>query len=222
MVSRFNWARWRCTCTSLFLHQRVLLLSGTCCRVARLGARYRSSSREEGLCSVGPLLFTLVPVAAAAVSGGVAAVRSSGERLTSALQHFAAGSSSPRPPSSCSPTSCGSRRSSRSAAFAAGIVVMFGFRAVSERAEHAREVRGKQGLPVGLLRRHRRRLLHRRRQPGRRLRRGQHPGGSAHRGRPRSGSTRTTSEDRSPTPKGGLRGPRTPGRPAPRALARAP
>jgi len=35
--------------------------------------------------------------------------------------------------------------------FAVGIAVMFSFRAVSERIERTREVRGEQGLPVGLL-----------------------------------------------------------------------
>ncbi len=35
--------------------------------------------------------------------------------------------------------------------FAVGIAVMFSFRAVSERIERIREVRGEQGLPVGLL-----------------------------------------------------------------------
>jgi len=37
------------------------------------------------------LAFTAVPVAAAAVSGGVAPLRAPGPRFTSALQHFAAG-----------------------------------------------------------------------------------------------------------------------------------
>ena len=37
------------------------------------------------------LLFSLVPVLAAAVSGAAAVVRLPGERTTSGLQHFAAG-----------------------------------------------------------------------------------------------------------------------------------
>ena len=37
------------------------------------------------------LLFALVPLAAAALSGAVAAVHAPGEKVTSGLQHFAAG-----------------------------------------------------------------------------------------------------------------------------------
>ena len=67
------------------------------------------------------LLFSLVPVLAAAISGGVAALRTPGPRLTSGLQHFAA-----------------------------GVAVMLGFRAISERLEHRRETAGETGLTIGL------------------------------------------------------------------------
>jgi ZIP family zinc transporter len=97
------------------------------------------------------LLFTLVPLAAATVSGGVAVVRAPGPRLTSGLQHFAAGVVFAAAAIELLP---GVLRESPWVAvvgFAAGIAVMFTFRAASERAEHRRLGRGRAGVPLGLV-----------------------------------------------------------------------
>jgi ZIP family zinc transporter len=96
------------------------------------------------------LALTLIPVVAAAVSGVVAAVRPPGERLTSGLQHFAAGVVFAAAAIELLPRVLQEVPTVAIVGFAAGIVVMFGFRAVSERAERRREQRGLQGLPLGL------------------------------------------------------------------------
>lgn len=97
------------------------------------------------------VLFALVPVLAAAVSGAVAVLRPPGVRTTSGLQHFAAGVVFAAASIELLP---GVLRESPVVAivgFAAGIVVMFAFRAASERAERRREEHGQAGLPIGLL-----------------------------------------------------------------------
>lgn len=97
------------------------------------------------------VLFTLVPVAAAAVSGALAAVRAPGIRLTSGLQHFAAGVVFAAVAVELLPGVVEQSPWVAVIGFAAGIAVMFGFRAVGELAEDRREHQGLTGLPVGML-----------------------------------------------------------------------
>jgi ZIP family zinc transporter len=97
------------------------------------------------------LAFTLIPVVAAAGSGIVAAVRRPGTRLTSGLQHFAAGVVFAAAAIELLPGVLKQAPWVAVLGFAAGIVVMFSFRAVSERAERIREQRGRPGLPLGLI-----------------------------------------------------------------------
>ena len=96
------------------------------------------------------LLFALVPVLAAALSGAVAAVRPPGEKMTSGLQHFAAGVVFAAAAIELLPGVLSRSPTVAVAGFAAGIAVMFGFRAVSERLEERREAAGRTGLPIGL------------------------------------------------------------------------
>lgn len=96
------------------------------------------------------LLFTLRPARAAA-PGDVAVARQPGERLTSALQHFAAGVVFAAAAIELLPDVLRQSPVVAISGFAVGIAVMFSFREVSERTEPAREVRGQQGLPVGRL-----------------------------------------------------------------------
>jgi ZIP family zinc transporter len=95
------------------------------------------------------LAVSAVPVAAAALSGGVAAIHSPGPRLTSALQHFAAGVVFAAAAIELLPGVLVQSPRVAIIGFAAGVIVMFGFRAISERIEHRREVRGQSGLPIG-------------------------------------------------------------------------
>ena len=96
------------------------------------------------------LLFALVPVAAAALSGAVAAVRAPGEKVTSGLQHFAAGVVFAAAAIELLPSVLGRSPLVAVGGFAVGIAVMFGFRALSERLEERREAAGRTGLPIGL------------------------------------------------------------------------
>jgi zinc transporter, ZIP family len=94
--------------------------------------------------------LALVPLGAAVISGVVAAVRRPGKRLTSGLQHFAAGVVFAAAAIELLPRVLQQSPWVAIVGFAAGIVVMFGFRALSEHAERRREQRGLQGLPLGL------------------------------------------------------------------------
>lgn len=96
------------------------------------------------------LLFALVPVVAAALSGAVAAVRAPGERVTSGLQHFAAGVVFAAVAIELLPAVLQRSLLVAVAGFAAGIAVMFGFRAASERLEQRRAAARRTGLPIGL------------------------------------------------------------------------
>ena len=87
---------------------------------------------------------------AAALSGAVAAVRTPGERLTSGLQHFAAGVVFAAAAIELLPGVLERSPLVAVVGFAAGIAVMFGFRAASEHLEHRREAAGHAGLPIGL------------------------------------------------------------------------
>src|SRR3978361_2402738 len=97
------------------------------------------------------LLFTLVPVAAAAVSGAVARVREPGPRVTSGVQHFAAGVGFAAASIELLPGVLEQSPWVAVIGFAAGIAVMFGFRAFGEIVERRRDEQGRAGLPVGML-----------------------------------------------------------------------
>jgi len=97
------------------------------------------------------VLFTLVPVAAAAASGLIAVLRPPGVRVTSGLQHFAAGVVFAAVAVELLPGVIDQTPWVAVVGFAVGIAVMFGFRAISERAEQRREERALPGLPLGLL-----------------------------------------------------------------------
>jgi ZIP family zinc transporter len=92
------------------------------------------------------LAYTLIPVLAAACSGVVAALRRPGMRLTSGLQHFAAGVVFAAAAVELSPRVLEQSPMVAIVGFGAGIVVMFGFRAASERAERRRAERGLTGV----------------------------------------------------------------------------
>lgn len=81
------------------------------------------------------LLFSLVPVLAAAVSGGVAVMRPPGERTTSALQHFAAGVVFAAASIELLPDVLRQSPVVAIVGFAVGIAVMFAFRGASVVAE---------------------------------------------------------------------------------------
>lgn len=97
------------------------------------------------------LLFTLVPVAAAAVSGAVAVVRRPGRRLTSGIQHFAAGVVFAAAAIELLPAVLEQSPWVAVVGFGAGIVVMFAFRAVGDALERRRERQERTGLPMGLV-----------------------------------------------------------------------
>jgi zinc transporter, ZIP family len=94
--------------------------------------------------------FTAVPVVAALLSGSIAVIRTPGPRVTSGLQHFAAGVVFSAAAVELLPTVLTRSPLVAIAGFAVGIAVMFTFRAVSDRIERRREVRGQVGLPIGL------------------------------------------------------------------------
>ena len=71
--------------------------------------------------------------------------------LTSGLQHFAAGVVFAAAAIELLPGVLERSPLVAVAGFAAGIAVMFGFRAVGERLEHRREASGRTGLPIGLV-----------------------------------------------------------------------
>lgn len=81
------------------------------------------------------LLFTLIPVAAAAVAGLIAASLRPGEKVTSAVQHFAAGVVFAAAAIELLPKVLKESPGVAIGGFAAGIAVMFGMRAVTDRLE---------------------------------------------------------------------------------------
>lgn len=97
------------------------------------------------------VLFSLVPVAAAAVSGAVAVARPPGARLTSGLQHLAAGVVFAAVAVELLPGVVEESPWVAVIGFAVGIATMFTFRLLGERAEERREARGQTGLPIGLM-----------------------------------------------------------------------
>lgn len=96
------------------------------------------------------LLYTLLPVAAAAVSGVVAAVRPPGARVTSAVQHLAAGVVFAAAAIELVPGVVRSAPGPAISGFTAGIAVMFSLNYVAQRAERRAEQRGSQ-LALGLI-----------------------------------------------------------------------
>ncbi|GAB3683718.1 ZIP family metal transporter [Salinisphaera aquimarina] len=99
---------------------------------------------------VQPLLYTLIPVAAAALSGAVAAVRVPGEQATSAVQHLAAGVVFAAAAIELVPGVLHSAPLPAIIGFALGIVVMFALRHLSDAAERRAERRGLP-LSIGLI-----------------------------------------------------------------------
>lgn len=97
------------------------------------------------------VLLTLVPLGAALLSGVGAAVRAPGARLTSGLQHFAAGVVVAAAAIELLPDVLERSPVVAIVGFGAGILVMFGFRFVGSRIERGRERSGAVGLPVGLI-----------------------------------------------------------------------
>jgi ZIP family zinc transporter len=84
------------------------------------------------------VLFSLIPVVAAGVSGTVAGIRPPGRRVTSGIQHFAAGVVFAAAAIELLPGVLHQRPGVAVAGFAAGIVVMFSFRALSTTLERRR------------------------------------------------------------------------------------
>ncbi len=95
------------------------------------------------------VLFSLIPVVAAGVSGVIAAIRPPGRRVTSGIQHFAAGVVFAAAAIELLPGVLHQRPGVAVAGFAAGIVVMFAFRAMSSALERRRSADG-PALPIGL------------------------------------------------------------------------
>jgi ZIP family zinc transporter len=96
------------------------------------------------------LLYTLIPVAAAAVAGLIAATARPSEKVTSAVQHFAAGVVFAAAASELLPRVLTEDPWLAIGGFAVGIAVMFGMRAVTDRLE-SRPSAGGEGrrLPLG-------------------------------------------------------------------------
>jgi len=82
-----------------------------------------------------PLLYTLIPVAAAALSGVVAAIRAPGEQATSAVQHLAAGVVFAAAAIELVPGVLHSAPLPAIVGFGLGILVMFAMRHISDATE---------------------------------------------------------------------------------------
>ncbi|WP_018333966.1 ZIP family metal transporter [Actinomycetospora chiangmaiensis] len=93
------------------------------------------------------VLFSLIPVAAAALSGLIAAIRPPGRRVTSGIQHFAAGVVFAAAAIELLPGVLRQEPWVAIAGFAAGIAVMFSFRAAGKVLESRPTA---AALPVGL------------------------------------------------------------------------
>lgn len=96
------------------------------------------------------LLYSLIPVAAAAAAGLLAATHPPGERVTSAVQHFAAGVVFAAAAIELLPRVLREAPTVAIGGFAAGIAVMFGMRALTDGLERRRSRAGRgSGLPLG-------------------------------------------------------------------------
>jgi ZIP family zinc transporter len=92
--------------------------------------------------------FTAIPVAAAGVAGASATLRRPGERVTSGLQHFAAGVVFAAAAIELLPQVLEHSPAVAIVGFAIGLAVMFAMRAYTERLESRS---GASGMPAGLI-----------------------------------------------------------------------
>ena len=97
-----------------------------------------------------PLLYTLIPVAAAALSGVVAAIRAPGEQATSTVQHLAAGVVFAAAAIELVPGVLHSAPLPAIVGFGLGILVMFAMRHISDATERRAKRRGSP-LAIGLI-----------------------------------------------------------------------
>jgi zinc transporter, ZIP family len=95
------------------------------------------------------LLYTLIPVVAAALAGLIAATARPGERVTSAVQHFAAGVVFAAAAIELLPRVLREDPWVAIGGFAAGIAVMFGMRALTDRLERRPGGGQTRRLPLG-------------------------------------------------------------------------
>jgi zinc transporter, ZIP family len=96
------------------------------------------------------LLFTLIPVAAALVAGLIAAAYRPGAKITSAVQHFAAGVVFAAAAIELLPSVLKKAPIVAIIGFGAGIAVMFGMRALTGWLERRQQhVEGRPRLPLG-------------------------------------------------------------------------
>jgi zinc transporter, ZIP family len=94
--------------------------------------------------------YVAIPVAAAAAAGVIAAIARPGARVTSALQHFAAGVVFAAAAIELVPKVLRQNPGVAIAGFSAGIAVMFAMRAYTERLERRQEHTG-AAMPAGLI-----------------------------------------------------------------------
>jgi ZIP family zinc transporter len=98
------------------------------------------------------LLYSLIPVVAAGAAGLLAATRPPGEKVTSAIQHFAAGVVFAAAAIELLPRVLEASSTVAVGGFAAGVVVMFGMRALTDRLERRRSNSAAgSGLPLGFI-----------------------------------------------------------------------
>jgi zinc transporter, ZIP family len=98
------------------------------------------------------LLYSLIPVVVAGAAGVLAATHPPGEKVTSAVQHFAAGVVFAAAAIELLPRVLEQSATVAIGGFAAGIVVMFGMRALTDRLERRRSPAATgSGLPVGFI-----------------------------------------------------------------------
>jgi ZIP family zinc transporter len=98
------------------------------------------------------LLYSLIPVVAAGAAGLLAATHPPGEKVTSAIQHFAAGVVFAAAAIELLPRVLEQSSTVAIGGFAAGIVVMFGMRALTARLERRRPPSAAgTGLPLGFI-----------------------------------------------------------------------
>jgi ZIP family zinc transporter len=96
------------------------------------------------------LLYTLIPLVAAGAAGLLAATHPPGEKVTSAVQHFAAGVVFAAAAIELLPRVLEQSAAVAVGGFAAGVLVMFGMRALTDRVERRRPRSG-AGLPLGFI-----------------------------------------------------------------------
>jgi ZIP family zinc transporter len=96
------------------------------------------------------LLYTLIPLVAAGAAGLLAATHPPGEKVTSAVQHFAAGVVFAAAAIELLPRVLEQSAAVAVGGFAAGVLVRFGMRALTDRVERRRPSSG-AGLPLGFI-----------------------------------------------------------------------